>query len=94
MARQTAKLDKQYDDDLAERLRKRVAGRFTIQDLSILTGWSKPYFITLEQDGLIPKSKIVGTRRSHRWTKNQAKVILEFAREQQSKRMSHFHIDD
>lgn len=80
MARHTARLDRAYREELADQLRSRTDQRFTIDDMSILTGWAKTYFFRLERDGRIPRAKRVGTRRVHQWSEEQARTIMAFAK--------------
>lgn len=78
-----------------ERLKeKRVEGRYTIHDMSILTGWSHTYLMRLEKDSRIPRAERVGPKRGdpkrkargiRRWGEDQARVILGFMREQEEK---------
>lgn len=82
MTRQTERLDQQYRIELLKELEGRVAMRFTMRDMTIITGWTQEYLFRLEKTGTIPRARRVGTRRIHQWTEAQARTILGFAKAQ------------
>lgn len=85
MTRQNAKLDRKYGVDAAEAVRERSETRYTMTDMAILTGWTQEYLFRLEKDKRIPRAQRVGTRRLHRWTEEQARLILGFKQSQESR---------
>lgn len=89
MARHTARLNRAYSEEIENRIKDRDELGFTINDLAILTGWTKTYFFRLIKDKRIPKptrSKTMhGGHRVLRWTEEQARQVLAF-HEQQGQR--------
>lgn len=85
MSRHTAKLDRAYREEFEAKIKERSEKGFTINDLSILTGWTKTYFFRLIKDKRIPKPERHGKNHTLRWPEEQARVVLAFHRQQENR---------
>lgn len=85
MARHAAKLDLAYREEFDAKIKERKELGFTINDMSILTGWTKTYFFRLIKDKRIPKPDRHGKNHTLRWPEDRARVVIAFYQQQQGK---------